>query len=284
MKRQNDFIIKPGDLQLHGLRTEDIYFSYPALNKSKLVEYKRSADKSLQEIKRLWETRKQGVGRHLLMGHAFEALLLEPGYYKQKFYVTMFEQWRGREGFLKTVNPKEKRGSRARFLKFLRQRGVEPLKKSEHERFVKMRDNLLQVLLPPLKKFGIRNVKDLLDRDFETQVIKVFQKEGVACKVLADVYLELPDGKLFICDIKTSRSICDINTFFFDALKYNYHFQAALYLNAFQAENVLPYFPFLVANTTQPVVNAYHFTSFFLKKVEVEILELIYLHKAMLKI
>lgn len=259
-------IIEPDSKPLRKAKIDDIYFAYPAMSRSMLKAYKGS-DKVPETIKDLWNNPKSFAprSRSLILGHAFENLVLNPRRYKTDFYVTMFEGWR----------------KHYKFLKALRNRGVEPIKRSEHNNFTVMRDNLLQVPLVPLWKYGIKTVKDLLDQDFETQVMKVFRLEGVTCKVLVDIYLKLPDDRVFICDLKTSRSTIDATSFFFDAVKYGYDIQGTFYLMAFKNERVLPYFPFLVANTVSPfLVNAYNFTNDFFKKTRTEILSLIHLHNA----
>lgn len=258
-------------MPLRQVRIDDIYFAYPnALSRSMIKTY-RDSDRTLASIMDCWINPKKysaKKNRSLLIGCAFENLVLNTERYKKDFSITVFEDWRKHRKELKAI----------------RKEGVEPLKKSEHDKLVMMRDALLRVPLLPLQKYGISTVGDLLEQDFETQVMKVFKVEGIICKVLVDIYLRLPDGKLFICDLKTSRLIFDIYSFFFDAVKYGYDLQSVFYPMAFQDEDVLPYFPFLVANTTDPrAANVYCFSNVFAETVKVEILELIHLHKAMLE-
>lgn len=263
-------IIQPGSKPVRQHRVDDVYFAYPnALSRSMIKTY-RDSDGTLAGVRDCWINPKKysaKKSRSLLIGCAFENLVLDTERYKKDFRLTLFEDW--------NKHRKE--------LKAMREGGVEPIKRSEHDKLILMRDNLLRFPLAPLQKYGIRTVGDLLERGFETQVMKVFQVEGVICKALVDIYLKLPDGKTFICDLKTSRLIRDIHTFFFDATKYGYDLQSVFYPMAFQNEDVLPYFPFLVGNTNVPRrAGVYWFSDSYIQTIEAEVLKLIRLHKAML--
>ena len=229
------------------------------------ADWKYVTNSQLGYLKKGWEyylMMKQGGkvdSLALRFGNLVHTLILEPKEYQNKFIVFNKED---RPDPSKTMLSKLNRGWKDKVELDAKNSGKILLTMDQYQLGLNLRDKLV----------GVKEVKDILDNS-QKEVPKCWVDFNtmVECKGKADIVV---DGGDMLVDIKTTSK--PVTEFIKSAYRYNYHRQAAFYLDGFGAKE----FMFIVIETQAPYqVGIFRCTDNFIEQGREEYISLLELYK-----